>query len=133
MAGAPERPTALIVEDDEQIALLLRRILDVDGFEVAEVADGTLAVPAVRALRPDVLLLDIGLPGIHGLDVLAEIKSDPDIAHVPVVVVTAWWTTELQARALALGAAAAVAKPFDIARIRAAVGVARGGNPARTH
>jgi DNA-binding response OmpR family regulator len=129
MAGVPTRVRALIVEDDPHIARLLREIVAAPGEEVAEVADGALAVAAVRALRPEVVLLDIGLPNVDGLEVLDELKGDPDTAHVPVIVVTAWWSTELERRARTLGAAAVMAKPFDIARVRAAVAAVASGSP----
>ena len=130
MAGVPERASALIVEDDPQIARLLREILVMSGHDVAEVDDGALAASAVRALRPDVVLLDIGLPNVHGLDVLEDIKGSHETAHVPVVVVTAWWSDELAARARAMGASSVVAKPFDIAAVQAAVDAARTAEPA---
>ena len=127
MAGVPDRASALIVEDDPQIALLLREILVTAGHDVAEVDDGAMAGSAIRALRPDVVLLDIGLPNVHGLEVLEQLKRDPDTAHIPVVVVTAWWSDELAARARATGAASVVAKPFDLATVRQAVEAARTG------
>ena len=130
MAGVPERASALIIEDDPQIARLLREILGMQHYDVAEVDDGALAASAVRALRPDVVLLDIGLPNVHGLDVLAELKRDPDTAHVPLVVVTAWWSAELASRARAMGAASVIAKPFELAEVREAVEAARTGEPA---
>ena len=131
MAGVPEtRASALIVEDDPQIARLLREILVMSGHEVAEVDDGAMAGSAVRALRPDVVLLDIGLPNVHGLDVLEELKGNHDTAHVAVIVVTAWWSAELASRARAMGAASVIAKPFDIATVRDAVTAARAGDAA---
>jgi two-component system phosphate regulon response regulator PhoB len=130
MAGVPERALALIVEDEPQIARLLREILVMQGHEVAEVDDGALAASAVRALRPDVVLLDIGLPNVHGLDVLEEVKGNPDTAHVPVIVVTAWWSADLSGRARAMGAQSVIAKPFELEAVREAVGAALAGEPA---
>ena len=130
MAGVPARGCALIVEDDPQISWLLREVLTPHGYDVAEVDDGALATSAVRALRPCVVLLDIGLPNVHGLEVLDELKRDPDTAHIPVVVVTAWWSSELDARARAMGAASVLAKPFELAEVEAAVAATRCGEPA---
>lgn len=129
MAGVPARASALIVEDDPQIARLLREILTMHGHDVAEVGDGALAASAVRALRPDVVLLDIGLPNVHGLEVLEELKRDPETAALPVIVVTAWWSAELASRARAMGASEVIAKPFDVAAIGASVAAARAGEP----
>ena len=124
MAGVPKRVRVLIVEDDAHIARLLREIVAEPGEEVAEVADGALAVAAARALQPEVVLLDVGLPNVGGLELLDELKGDPDTAHVPVIVITAWWTTELEQRARTLGAAGVLAKPFDIPAVQAAVAAA---------
>lgn len=129
MAGVPDRASALIVEDDPQVARLLREIMTMDGYEIAEVDDGALAASAVRALRPDVTLLDIGLPNVHGLGVLEELRSDPGTAGMPVVVVTAWWSDDLAARARGMGAAAVIAKPFELGSVRAAVAAALAAEP----
>lgn len=131
MAGVPERECALIVEDDPQISLLLREVLTSNGYDVAQVDDGALAAGAVRALRPAVVLLDIGLPNVHGLEVLEELKRDLDTAHVPIILVTAWWTADLASRARAMGAACMLAKPFELAQVEAAVLATRSGEPAR--
>ncbi len=133
MAGVPVRALALIVEDDAPIARLLREILVMESLEVAEVDDGALAASAVRALRPDVVLLDIGLPNVHGLDVLDELKRDPQTAHVPVAVVTAWWSADLSGRARAMGAQSVIAKPFELAEVREAVAAALAPESAPTH
>ena len=116
------------MEDDPQIARLLREILVTQNHEVAEVDDGALAASAVRALRPDVVLLDIGLPNVHGLDVLDDLKAGPDTAHIPVIVVTAWWSADLSGRARAMGASSVIAKPFDIDAVREAVMAALAGH-----
>jgi DNA-binding response OmpR family regulator len=131
MAGVPIGLRALVVEDDPHISQLLREILTMQGYDVTEVADGAEAVPAVRELRPDVVMLDLGLPNVDGLVVLDRIKGDHEIAHTPVVVVTAWWTPELEARARFIGASAVLGKPFDISRIGTVVAAARAGEPAR--
>ncbi len=123
---------ALVVEDDPQIARLLREILELQNHEVTEVDDGALAASTVRTLRPDVVLLDIGLPNVHGLDVLAELKADPETVHIPVIVVTAWWSADLSGRARAIGAQSVIAKPFDIQEVRQAVGAALAGEAAPT-
>ena len=127
MAGVPDQPTALVVEDDPHISQLLREILSMHGYDVTAVEDGALAIPAVRELMPDVVLLDLGLPNVDGIVVLDRIKGDHELAHTPVVVVTAWWTPELEARAKFIGASAVLGKPFDISRIGVVVAAARAG------
>ena len=128
MAGVPR---ALVVEDDPLISQLLREVLDMDGYEVvAHVRDGALAAGAVREHRPDLVVLDVGLPNVSGLEVLDDIKGGADTAHIPVLVVTALPTPEVDARARALGAAGVLAKPFPLSHLSEAVAAATAGAPA---
>lgn len=128
MAGVPR---ALVVEDDPLISQLLREVLDMDGYEVvAHVRDGALAAGAVREHRPDLVVLDVGLPNVSGLDVLDDIKGRADTAHIPVVVVTALPTPDVDARARELGAAGVLAKPFPLSHLSEAVAAATSGAPA---
>ncbi len=116
----------LIVEDDPAIRMLVRTALETEGHEVAEAADGLEVLPAARASRPDLILLDIGLPGIHGFAVLAQLKRDDELSDVPVMMITAWASPELLAKARALGADDYVQKPFDVSDLRARVARALG-------
>lgn len=111
----------LVVEDDGTIRILLRELLTQRGFEVVEVDEGDVALEAAREFPPDAVVLDLGLPGMHGLDVLMYFKRDPDLAEIPVLVVTAWDGGELIAKALRLGAHDYVCKPFDTAELGARV------------
>ncbi len=110
-AGAARRPHVLAIEDDPQTQGLLRDTLagEVEAFAALDSALG--AAELVRQLRPDVILLDLGLPYRSGGALLQELKADPTIAPTPVIVVSA--LTELlgpQERALA---AAVLPKPFS--------------------
>ena len=110
---------ALIVEDDEGIAELWALVLGEDGF-VVERRDSALGLAALlRAWRPDVVLLDLGLPYRSGAAVLADLKADPQTAAIPVVVVSAAPDTlpaEHRSRA-----AAVLRKPVGLQALRAAV------------
>jgi len=116
----------LVVEDDPGIRALLLAVLGLRGHAVHEVERGDEALDAVRAIRPDVISLDLGLPGLDGMSVLRELKSDRDLQDIPVVVVTAWDDPARISEASSLGAADYVCKPFDadalVARIEAAIG-----------
>lgn len=118
---------ALIVEDDPGIAHLLREVLAARGYEVEAVADGALALGAAQDRRPDVILLDIGLPNVHGFGVLTELREDPALAEVPVVVISGWCTPALAAQAIEAGATAAIGKPFPIDELGEIVDAARTG------
>jgi diguanylate cyclase (GGDEF)-like protein len=108
----------LIVEDDPAIRMLVKAVLEGEGHEVVEVSDGPSALPAAQESRPDLVLLDIGLPGLDGFGVLGQLKDDADLRDVPVVMVTAWGDPELVAKALDRGAHDYVRKPFDVDDLR---------------
>lgn len=103
--------TALIAEDDGSIRLLLQEVLRMRGYRTSTVADGAKVLDRMRGEAPDVLLLDVGLPNVDGLELLDQIKADSDVSDTPVVVVSGW---DQAARALEAGAYAALPKPFDI-------------------
>ena len=112
----------LVVDDDPALAEMLTIVLRGEGFETAVVADGTRALPAVRELRPDVVLLDLMLPGMNGIDVCRAIRSE---SGVPIVMLTAKSDTVDIVLGLESGADDYVVKPFKpkelVARIRARV------------
>src|SRR3954447_21309123 len=107
--------TVLVVEDDHMIRMLMRAVLEDSGHAVVDVADGPSALPAARTTRPDVICLDIGLPGLDGFGVLGLLKDDPDLRDVPVLMVPAWNAPDYVARALDGGAHGYVRKPFQTA------------------
>lgn len=112
--------TVLVVDDEPRITGLVRDYLDQAGFSVLEAADGHEAIDAFRRHRPDLVVLDLGLPGIDGLDVVRELRSDSD---VPIVILTARSDETDRVVGLELGADDYVVKPFGpkelVARIRA--------------
>src|SRR5438094_4610606 len=101
----------LIVEDHPTMREALRLILEPEGFLVIEAHDGNEAMETIRHATPDVMLLDLGIPGIGGEEVLERVKGDPVTASLPVIVVTATGG-EVEEKVLALGAAAFFTKPF---------------------
>jgi two-component system, cell cycle response regulator len=114
----------LVVEDDEAIRRLLGTVLESRGYEVHEVGDGRSALPAARACRPEVILLDVGLPGMDGFGVLELLKADEELCEVPVLMLTAWAEPALITKALDRGAHDCVRKPFDIHELAARVDAA---------
>ena len=81
--------TVLVVDDDAQIVRLIRSYLEQAGYKVESAADGEAALHAVRALRPDLVILDLGLPVKDGLDVTRAIRGDAQLAHTPIMMLTA--------------------------------------------
>jgi CheY-like chemotaxis protein len=106
-------PTVVIVEDDPGIRALLRTMFEIRGHTLHEAERGDEAVEAVRAASPDIVLLDIGLPGIDGLEVLRQLKDDEALRDIPVIMVTAWDDAPRVERARELGAVDYINKPFD--------------------
>jgi two-component system response regulator MtrA len=110
----------LVVDDDPALAEMLTIVLRGEGFDTAVVGDGIRALPAVRELRPDVVLLDLMLPGMNGIDVCRAIRTE---SGVPIVMLTAKTDTVDIVVGLESGADDYVVKPFKpkelIARIRA--------------
>jgi DNA-binding response OmpR family regulator len=110
----------LIVEDDMQIARNLRDYLEVAGFEVTAVGDGSVALASARGDRPDQVVLDLGLPGVDGLDVARELRRS---SSVPIVMLTARGEESDRVVGLELGADDYLVKPFSpkelVARVRA--------------
>ncbi len=115
-----KNPLALVVEDEPHIATVLKAYLERDGLRVQTAEDGAEALRLFRQLRPDIVLLDISLPGMDGLDVLRAIRDE---GQAPVIMVTAMADDVDKLLALRLGADDYVTKPFNppevVARIRA--------------
>ncbi len=84
-----DKPFALIVEDDRDIAALFRHVLDVAGYQTEVVMHGGEAVERLQSVSPDIVLLDLSLPGVPGSVILEDMRADERLKEVPVVVVTA--------------------------------------------
>ena len=116
------KPTILVIEDEPLGARLAEVILTSQGYQVAIVADGSTGLEASRADSPSLILLDLMLPGIDGYEVLDRLKSDPQTASIPVVVLSARAHATDINRATAAGASAYVSKPYRRAQLLEAVG-----------
>jgi DNA-binding response OmpR family regulator len=112
------RKTILICDDEPALRELIRASMD-DGYEFAEASDGIIAMELAREVSPDLVILDLMLPRLSGLEVLARMNEDERLKDVPVLVITAW--NETREDVLSAGADEFVAKPFDPEDLRAAV------------
>jgi CheY-like chemotaxis protein len=108
--GAERR--ILIVEDHPTMREAMRLVLEGEGFTIEEAADGETALASIHASPPDLLFLDLNIPGTPGTGVLETVRSDPALADVRVIVVTAAGE-ESRAEALRLGADEYFTKPFS--------------------
>lgn len=118
-SGRNRHKARILVCDDEPGVRELLKIVLSDDYEVGEAADGVEALELVRRLEPDVVVLDVMMPGQTGLQVLTEVRRDPGLADTPVIMITAWDHMERAARAA--GADRFLLKPFGAAELRAAV------------
>jgi two-component system phosphate regulon response regulator PhoB len=102
----------LIVEDHQTMREAMRLVLEPEGFDIREAADGPAALATIREDPPDLVFLDLNIPGSSGSEVLRELKSDPVTAGVRVIIVTATGE-EARQRVLGLGADGYFTKPFS--------------------
>jgi CheY-like chemotaxis protein len=112
------RKTILICDDEPALRELIRASLD-DGYFFAEASDGLTALELAREVEPDVVVLDLMLPRLGGLEVLARLRADEHLRDVPVLVITAW--NETREDVLAAGAAEFASKPFDPDTLKASI------------
>ena len=109
----PDRRRVLVVDDEPDVLLLCRVNLEFEGYEVMEAGDGVEAMARVRERRPDVILLDVMMPRMDGWQVLTELKSDPELRDIPVVMLTAKVQDQDQIRGWSAGASEYITKPFS--------------------
>ena len=102
----------LVVDDEPDVLLLCRLNLQQRGHELLEAADGSTALEIARDRHPDVIVLDLMLPGISGYDVLEELQRDAETTDIPVLVLTAKSLRADRERSHGLGASAFLTKPF---------------------
>jgi PleD family two-component response regulator len=114
----------LVVEDDEATRSALRALLDDAGYECDEAPDGEGAVAAMRDDRFDLVLLDLGLPGMSGADVHRELRRDPRTRFLPIVFLSAHSDHQVKVAELEAGAEDFIAKPYDADELLARVGAA---------
>src|SRR3990170_6094873 len=103
----------LVIDDEAPIRLLCRVNLEAEGFEVLEAADGLSGLEAARSEQPDVVLLDVIMPGLDGWHVAEELLDDPRTGGIPIVFLSARVELRDRARGLDLGGRDYVTKPFD--------------------
>src|SRR5438309_3788618 len=119
-SGKRQRPLVLVVEDDEDAREVLQELLR-DQYEVEAVGDGESAVKRAKELLPDLVLLDLFLPGLDGFGALTGLRRDPKTAEVPVIFLSAQGDAETKSQGLSLGAADYLAKPFSAQELLARV------------
>ncbi len=120
MSDISRPPRVLVVEDDDEIAQALQRSLRMEGYEVRVASDGVRALDDAHAFLPDLVVLDLGLPRLDGIDVARRLREDGD--DVPILILTARDALESRVEGLDVGADDYLVKPFErqelLARMR---------------
>ncbi len=111
----------LLIEDEMNISEAIRFILSRDGYEVVAVHDGAMAVSAVQDASPDLVILDLMLPNMSGLEILTSLRANPQTADLPVMMLTAKGQGRDREAAERAGANHFMTKPFSNDDMRAAV------------
>lgn len=118
MGEGAGKPRVLVVEDEDNIALALDYLLTREGYDHGRVANGADAMPRIKAERPDVVLLDVMLPEVSGYEICQDIRMDPDLRAVKILMMTARGSAMERRKGLALGADGFIAKPFELKELR---------------
>ena len=105
-------PRILVVDDDQTIREMVRIILEAAAFDVGEANDGVDGLMQVEAFKPDLILLDLMMPGLDGYTVCRTLKEEPATRAIPVIVFTASPDPDLHRRVYAAGAVGCLTKPF---------------------
>ena len=115
------RQKILIVDDEMDALLALKVALEAEGYNIVEAKDGYEAIDKVHSEIPDVILLDLMIPGIDGFEVCRQLKSDSMYIHIPVIMLTARGEVDDKVEGIELGADDYVTKPFNLKELKARI------------
>jgi CheY-like chemotaxis protein len=117
------RLNVLLVDDDDDMLALYDYMLEREGHRVKAVSNGLDAFAEIQVNRPDIVITDIAMPGFSGLDLIEAVRSDYELANLPVVAITAFGEN-LRERAQAVGATVAIDKPTELTKMREVIDAA---------
>jgi signal transduction histidine kinase/DNA-binding response OmpR family regulator len=120
-SGRREAPRVLIVDDDPSIRMICREVLELGGYQVRDAGSANAALSEARRFRPDMIVLDVLMPGIDGYRTAEMIRADPQIGMAPIMFLSARGDTADKVRAFRSGAEDYMVKPFDAAELLARV------------
>jgi two-component system, OmpR family, response regulator MtrA len=114
-------PRILIIDDNLSVLQAMEFFFETEGYEVLLASDGRLGLKLADESQVDVVMLDVEMPGISGIDVCRALRKNPSLAQLPVLMVTGRATREVIERATGAGADLVLAKPFDLDELRRAI------------
>lgn len=123
-----EQKTVFIIEDEEDAAELFAEMMRISGFRVVKTSRSAPAIAMMTADKPDLVLLDIMMPEVSGLDILRQMRRDPNLANIPVIVVTAKSMPTDIKNSMEAGASTYLTKPVGFLELREAVERVLGAN-----
>lgn len=112
------RHRVLVVEDEDNIAIALDYLMTREGYEPDRIANGGEALTRIRATHPDLVLLDVMLPEVSGYDICADVRRDPALSDVKILMMTARGAANERQRGMAVGADGFITKPFELRELR---------------
>ena len=115
------RQKILIVDDELDALTALKRALEADNYNVVEAADGLSAIEKVKTEKPDVVLLDLMMPEMDGIEACKHLKSDPKYKHIPIIMLTAKGEIDNKIEGIEMGADDYVTKPFNLHELKARI------------
>ena len=107
----------LYIEDHPAQSDIMKQMLEFSGYTVELAMSGEEGIEKARQTQPDVILMDLRMPGMGGIEAIRQLKKDPSVAGIPVVVLSAWTSQRNREDALAAGAVKFLAKPVDTKRL----------------
>lgn len=107
----------LIVDDSNDTVLLLSAFLQSEGYKVLDARNGAEALEAAKKFRPQLILMDVSMPEVDGLDAARQVRKDPDLRHTPMIAITAFSTNGFRRAVLDAGYNVYMPKPLDLDRL----------------
>jgi len=113
-----KKPLILLADDEDDIKVVVRMFLEANGYEVLTAYDGLDAVEKIKESKPDLVLMDIMMPVLDGIEVTRQVKAQEETKNIPIVMLTAAAQSGMVERAIQAGAADYIAKPFEPERVQ---------------
>ncbi len=121
MAYTARAKKILLVDDEEGLALLLSFMLQKDGYEVAVANDGEQAIEKLKTFEPDVIVSDVVMPNLDGIEMFKQIRANPKTANIPVIFISGFQDQQVLERARKIGVFGILHKPVDVEHIEARI------------